>query len=145
METEKLREAALRECENVEVIDEAAAEVARSLHAGNAIEVAFAPGNGTRYCWLFVPMWSADHADLGGFLESPATHEGGVWVSNLISGVVYPVALMGRTDTPAPYYIAEKWFGRSETSDVFILERLFVKIAEHTRLVGLPWNRPVTR
>ncbi len=136
MDSETHRTIAMRECSDVGTIDAAGLAAARALSAGRSIEVVFSPGNGTRYVYLLVPFDGAETYTDGTALESRSSvSEGGVWVADAVGGgELYPVSLLGRTkDTPAPSYIAEKWFKGRESDDCFILERLFEVIAECTR------------
>lgn len=131
MSDDRLREQALAQCKRLEAVDQAGVAAANSLMAGRSAEVAFAPGNGTRYVFLFVPVGALDTFVAGADPESDAAGPGAVIVADLVNHSVYPISLLGLfKDIPVPSYIAEKWFDGHEGADVFILERLFDTVAE---------------
>lgn len=142
------RAVALANCDHPERIAEAAEFVAARLNAGLACEIALAPGNMTRYAFLFVPIdgiRSAGFGDLAGIESSGVDLAAGVFVG-ILNGyggerAIYPLDLIGRSTPPAPSYLQEKWFPTRNvlTDDVFVFEALLQQIGERTapREVGV--------
>lgn len=136
-DVDTLRREALAELKYPERIRQAAEKVARHLRNGGPVEVALAPGNGTRYCFLFVPFSGLELVPVGDRLESDSVdQDSGVWIARLngyeSDRTVYPLDLLGRPMPPAPTYLAEKWYGGNLSFDVFIFEALLAEIGKRT-------------
>lgn len=130
------RAIAHRDCDHPEEISQAATLVAAAMMAGHPAEVALAPGNGTRYCFLFVPVSGSSRyvSPREGLESSGVSSETGVWIAYVNGpGLCYPLDLLGREEPPAPSYLAEKWFRGDVTDDVFVFETLLYEIGLMTR------------
>lgn len=121
-----------------EEIERAAAAVARALLAGLPIEVVLAPGNGTRYTFLFFRARAnaADYVTERECLSSGSAGTDPVWVvyAGDYRQAAYPLDLMRRTEPPAPGYLAEKWSigAGGVTEDTFVLEALLAEVGRRT-------------
>lgn len=125
MEWDQLYEEGLEDCSHPERIVDAACWVAEALLERESIEIALAPGNGTRYCWLFVPFDSTRKADLNGGLESASTSTFGVWIVDLnINKTVYSLSFGVRDGPPHWTYISEKWFDGKFNFDLVVFYEL---------------------
>lgn len=140
---DELRREALADCDHPEEIERAGEVIAAALRLGKPCEVTLAPGNGTRYCFIFTPIKGmlSYETPMNG-LESASVSEGGVWIAR-VGGYpgrnnAYPLALIGRTQPPGPTYIAEKWFPQQEelSYDVFVMEALLEVVGRRTALAA---------
>ena len=123
----------LKDCGHPERIEEAAGAVAGAILDRKPIEIALAPGNGTRYCWLFVPFDSCRKVPVGDYLESAGTAEIGVWIAQLrgrTSNGIYSLAFSAERDMPHFTYLSEKWFDGKTNYDLVVFYELIRLILE---------------
>jgi hypothetical protein len=132
MEWEELYAGGIEDCKKPEQIRRASFAVAAAIRDGDPIEIALAPGNGTRYCWLFVPILEARRVDAGGgYFQSDSVGSTGVWIADLnLGGGVYPLSFGGGRDVPYPTYISEKWFNGKWNYDLVVFYELLRQILE---------------
>lgn len=127
------RKNALKECDHFDEIERAADAIADALERGQHIEVALSPGNGTRYALLFAPRFCT-YQSPGDYLTSSGAGKHPVWFAWVgdYKQYAYPIDLLGRSEPPAPSYIAEKWTGGTVSDDTFVFEALLAEIGART-------------
>ncbi len=129
MEWDKLYADGIEDCKYPERIIDVGREVAEAISIHRAIEVAFAPGNGTRYCWLFVPFTATIQYESDSHLESASTGEVGVWIASLNGdNNVYSLSFNSERDVPYYTYLSEKWFNGKVNYDLVVFYALIKEI-----------------
>lgn len=131
MEWEQLYAAGIADCKHPEQIEKAAYAVAAALLANEPIEISLAPGNGTRYAWLFVPFDATRKVGAGDRLESGSTAPPGVWIADLNgAGGIYPLSFGGGREVPHPTYLSEKWLANRWSFDLVVFYELLRQILD---------------
>lgn len=126
-------------------IGEVAEDVARALRVGKPAEVAFQPGDGTLYGFVFTPLTGLvrarprtfngreSHSNAIGGMGFPEYEDGGYLVSK-VEGRSYPLRL-GHRGVLAASYVGEHW-DLSEVSAVSVA-LLFRAISAHLDALAL--------